>query len=166
MRNTRTTKGALAALAGMTLGLGALAATTSHGAAAQPAEDMAAWNCYTMGDMSCGGAGITFPGEGGSVGTVLPKASDTGRATVAWSSGAVWGTEGEIEVPRWWRYVSWRDCVENAEGGDASMAACDADWMYSEEGERFDMSEAHCYAEAWINDDPDAEMLAVCEPDA
>ena len=141
--------------------VGALA--VSHGetvpapaqVAAAPAEDAAGFNCWTMGNLSCGDA-FTVPGEGSSRGAVLPVASGTGRATVAWSSGAVWD-----DAPRWWRYVSWRQCVTGAEGTDASMRACDARWQY--QGERFDMSEAHCYAEAWINDDPDAAMLARCE---
>jgi hypothetical protein len=108
-----------------------------------------------MGDMSCGTL-RTYPGEGDTTGAVQPIAADTGLATVAWSNDVTWS-----EAPRWWRYVSWRDCVDSAEGGDASMAACDSDWQY--DGERFDMSEAHCYAEAWINDDPDAAMLRECD---
>jgi len=117
-------------------------------------EDEAAWNCWTMGNGSCGTM-LTVPGEGDTRGAVLPRAADTGRATVAWSNGPV------TDAPRWLRYVAWRGCVGDADGSDASMHQCDEDWQYADE--RFDMSTAHCYSEAWINDDPDARMLAVCD---
>lgn len=120
-------------------------------------EDTALWNCWTMGDQSCGDM-PTIPGEGFTRGVVLPKAADTGKATIAWSNGVVW-----TDAARWHRYVAWRGCVAEADGGDASMHACDDAWQYDDE--RFDMSEAHCYAEAWIGDDPDARMLAVCTGD-
>jgi len=158
-RKIRTTRGAAAALGGMALGLTGLAmlgAATPVPASApvEVAEDSADWNCFTMGNQSCGSM-RTFPGENGTTGAVLPGGFGF-DPTVAWSNGVVWD-----EAPRWWRYVSWRDCVDGAEGTDASLAQCDEDWQVA--GERFDMSEAHCYAEAWINDDPDAAMLRECD---
>jgi len=135
---------ALLIAAGLGLGYAAATADGSHAAAetthrvvtvADVPEDVAAWNCWTMGNHDCGDA-LTYPGEGDTVGAVLPKASDTGKVTVAWSNGVMWGTPGGIDVPTEWREAAWLDCVENADGGDASMFACDDQWQYP--GERFD----------------------------
>ncbi len=98
------------------------------------AEDEQGWNCWTEGNRSCGHNLLTVPGEGFTVGTVLPG-TDSFGPTVAWSNGPVWAT-----VPRAWRYESWRICVTQAVGTDESLQQCDHDWTLP--GEEFDMRDA------------------------
>lgn len=123
----------LASLALAAVGLGA---SLSHSAAQartvhEVPEDSPLWNCYTMGNGSCGDM-VTVPGEDGTRGAVLPGGFGFGP-TVAWSNGPVWSS-----APASWRWLSWQRCVKGAEGTDASLAECDEDWQVT--GERFDMA--------------------------
>lgn len=92
------------------------------------AEDSPGFNCWTMGNKVCG-VDIFVDGFG-TLGAVLPVASD-GRVHVAWDNGQVTPSEP------WMREVAWEQCVRLAEGGDASLAECDAAWQQA--GDWFDM---------------------------
>lgn len=95
------------------------------------AEDEPGWNCYTMGNGSCGTlAYVEDPADRDRLGAILPKATD-GQVYVSWPDGEV------TLATRDQREMGWVTCVETADGGDASLFACDDQWQVS--GDRFDM---------------------------
>jgi hypothetical protein len=97
----------------------------------EPNEDEPGWNCYTMGNGSCGT--LTYvedPADRDRLGAILPKAID-GQVYVSWPDGAV------TLATRLQRELGWVTCVETADGGDASLFACDEAWQVA--GDRFDM---------------------------
>jgi hypothetical protein len=96
----------------------------------EPAEDSPEWNCLTDGNGSCGT--LTFIAAEGREGfaAVQPVASD-GVVYLAWPDGSV------EPASRDQRELAWSVCVESADGGDASLFACDED--YQQAGDRFDM---------------------------
>lgn len=97
-----------------------------------PEEDQPGWNCLTMGNGDCGT--LTFVADDRGLhtgyGAVQPAATD-GRVYVAWPDGSV-----ERAGIRY-RELAWSVCVQTADGGDASMEACDSE--YTEPGDNFDM---------------------------
>jgi hypothetical protein len=95
-------------------------------------EDEPGWNCWTMGNESCEGTLTYFyrDGQPEVLGAVLSAASD-GYVYVAWSDG--WVSPATKEQ----REAAWVTCVANADGSDASMESCDADFQNPED--RFDM---------------------------
>jgi len=129
MFSTRTRR--VAAATGLALAAASLAAQVGTAAPAPVYEDQAAWNCFTMGNQVCAEGMLHVPGEHGTTGVVLPIASDSGTATVAWSNGPVW-----LDAPRAMREQAWLLCIEEADGSDGGMFACDDAWQYA--GERFD----------------------------
>jgi hypothetical protein len=90
-------------------------------------EDEAGWNCYTMGNGSCGDTLTYFESDKGR-GAVLPVAND-GIVYVSWPDGTV---TPATEVQR---HAAWETCVDLATGGDASLFACDDD--YQNPGDHF-----------------------------
>jgi hypothetical protein len=58
------------------------------------------------------------------------EAANDGHVYVAFEDGTV------ERAAFWMRRAAWSTCVDNAEGGDASMFACDA--AFTEPGEVFD----------------------------
>ena len=89
-------------------------------------EDDAAWNCYTMGNQTCG-VDTYFESTKGR-GAVLPAAND-GGVYVSWPDGTVTpATETQ-------RRAAWNTCVDHATGTDASLQQCDAD--FQNDGDRF-----------------------------
>jgi hypothetical protein len=88
-----------------------------------PAEDEPGWNCYTQGNGECG-ATLTYfrsASDPDAFGAVLPAAND-GRVYVSWPDGRV-TLASSVQVS-----AAWDTCMANAEGGDASLQACDADF--------------------------------------
>lgn len=120
-------------LAGFALGValptGNAAPNVGTPTAVEVSEDSPDWNCWTMGNQSCGDLPtIALFGEPGVRGVVLPKASD-GIVYTAWSDGMVTGA-GPFA-----RESAWRECVDRADGGDASLFQCDEDFQQA--GDRF-----------------------------
>lgn len=95
-------------------------------------EDQAGWNCLTMGNRQCGT--LTFIADEHGIhsgyAAIQPVASD-GKVYLAWPDGSV------EPATRAQRELAWSVCVETADGGDASMFACDD--AYQQAGDRFDM---------------------------
>lgn len=145
---------------GAGLGAGVTASAVVGGAPAPVAEDQWGWNCLTMGNGVCGLGSAHVPNGDGGFG-VVQRGGDGFGPTVAWWDGSV-TTATPVQ-----REAAWRGCVTNAEGGDASMFACDEAWQSG--GERFRMDTPSrawvraCIDEAWWGDDPDAATLAKCE---
>lgn len=120
----------------LVIGLNATMAFVTAASGAQPplpiigatvSEDEAGWNCYTMGNGSCGDTLTYFESPEGR-GAVLPVAND-GIVYVSWPNGAV---TPATEVQR---EAAWNTCVDYATGGDASLFQCDTD--FQNPGDRF-----------------------------
>jgi hypothetical protein len=98
----------------------------------EPNEDEPGWNCLTDGNGSCGT--LTFiaddRGQHDGFAAIQPVATD-GVVYLAWPDGSV------EPATRAQRELAWSVCVETADGGDASLEACDSD--YSQPGDNFDM---------------------------
>jgi len=87
----------------------------------EPAEDEPGFNCWTMGNRECGTLAYITDDDANVAGAILPAAND-GNVYVSWRDGLI------TEASQWQIDAGWETCIANAQGGDASMYACDDDY--------------------------------------